>query len=354
MKRVSMFLIMLIMFVSIGFTNVSAMSFSYQVTPIFENHQIDKSKSYYDLKVEKGETLKLSFEVLNRVDKENTIYVTPANAYTSMYGGIQYSKDNGNDYAKYLDESFAIKDLIKVPSEIHLQPNERKVVEFEVQVPDADMGTYLCALIFSEEFGAKSDNNIENKVEFVIGIQLNFDNQDTDNIQIKGATTEITGNGPLVLLSVENHSAKITEGLSGSYQVYEKGKNEPLFDGKFNLLKMAPKTSVFTPLLWNAPSYDEGEYDLKVNLEYEGEMITYEGGFEISKESLTRYNNGGDYTSPVLQEDNGFEIPWWIWLIILLVIILVLVFVYFNRKMKNMQNQFKSMQDKEKLEKDVE
>ncbi len=37
--------------------------------------------------------------------------VTPANALTSEYGGIQYTPDNGSEKTRFTDPSFAIRGI---------------------------------------------------------------------------------------------------------------------------------------------------------------------------------------------------------------------------------------------------
>lgn len=149
----------------------------YSVTPLFNDHQIDKTKGYFDLLVKAGRKEKIAIKLLNHSAKNVKIRITPHTAKTSANGTIDYSgmalKNTENLVASF-EKITSSEQLVVIP------PRKSQEVSFTIDVPkQAFEGILLGGFYIQEEQdsdqqqgGQESNVAIKNEFSFIIGCQL--------------------------------------------------------------------------------------------------------------------------------------------------------------------------------------
>ncbi len=99
------------------FSKASELNFS--VNAVIPDNQIDKEKSYFDLKVTPGEKQKLKVKLRNTTDKEIVINPHIQSAKTNKNGVIDYTP---NKIKKDDTLKIAMEDVAKVPEEVTVPP----------------------------------------------------------------------------------------------------------------------------------------------------------------------------------------------------------------------------------------
>lgn len=108
---------------------------AYSVSAVIPENQIDKTLTYFDLKMEPNQKQEIVLNVSNASDKEEIIVITPNNAKTNQNGVIDYSQSKGEG-----DSSLTVPltSVISEAQEVGLAPNESKQVTFTLQMPEKE------------------------------------------------------------------------------------------------------------------------------------------------------------------------------------------------------------------------
>ncbi|WP_317913830.1 DUF916 domain-containing protein [Carnobacterium maltaromaticum] len=136
MKKKFLIVLSIIFICIISFPKESqADSMAYSVKADIPENQIDKAKTYFDLKMAPGQRQEISLTVSNSGDEETSIFITPNNATTNQNGVIDYSEEKAK-----LDSTLKIPltSIISGKQEVKLNPKETKQVTFVIQMPEKE------------------------------------------------------------------------------------------------------------------------------------------------------------------------------------------------------------------------
>ena len=89
-RKICLFMFMLVCLVILA-NKVSASEMSFSVQAVIPENQIDKSQSYFDLKMQPDQSQDLTVELYNNTEKDLTISVTPNAATTNQNGVVEYN-----------------------------------------------------------------------------------------------------------------------------------------------------------------------------------------------------------------------------------------------------------------------
>ncbi|WP_373891595.1 WxL protein peptidoglycan domain-containing protein [Weissella confusa] len=130
-------------------TNVHAAGNDYTVQAVVPATQIDKTNvSYFDMKLNPGQTESLTFNLTNTSNKAITVDISKGTAGTTNGGTVDYAATSGFD--KTLPARLG--DAIETPDKVSLNPKETKAVNAKITMPDATTsGIYAGGVKFTEE-----------------------------------------------------------------------------------------------------------------------------------------------------------------------------------------------------------
>lgn len=295
------------------------------------------SKGYFDLSVEPGRSYRLPVRLTNKMNKPITVKVTPVNALSSIYGGIEYVTYQSNKFTRLLDKSRAMQQYVSGERSINLKPHEKKIVYYTVKSPKKT-GIVLGGLSFMNQVSnadsGKKDSNIKfsirNQVERVIGIQLNYPQKEKEKLTLKKPTVMITPSGPFLMMDLTNNNATISDNIRAYYQVSQNGKK--LFNGSVQSFKMAPNTQINYPAAWKAKKFQAGLYQLNMKLITPNESLNRSFSFSVSDGNTVKFAQTNANVPTVSDSSWWF---WWLWIIIIilfLIILLLLLFLLYKRR----------------------
>ncbi|MCJ7968766.1 MAG: DUF916 domain-containing protein [Lactococcus lactis] len=112
--KIYLLLFMVICFLQ-PLVRVSASEMKFSVQAVIPENQIDKSQSYFDLKMSPGQIQDIQVNLYNDTDKDVTIEITPHAATTNQNGVVEYNTQNNkkDDTLK-----IAFQDIAKTEEEV--------------------------------------------------------------------------------------------------------------------------------------------------------------------------------------------------------------------------------------------
>lgn len=285
--------------------------------PIYPENQNPQTKGYFDLSVVQGEKQTVYVKITNQIDKEITVGVQSANAYTNPVGGIIYEKNIESPNTKLLDDAIRMADHLEVRESVTISPYSSIEVPIVITVPQSEGQTLLGGVLFTtkgEETQQQQEveegtANFVLKTEIVnaVAIQLNLPSTVPPNFSLgKAGFIPETAE---VFIEMTNDVQKIQEEIKGVYSVSNQ-QGEELFNGEFGPFKLAPKSKIRYPFQWGNETIEDGTYTLRIEGTTSGQKIKASEEFTINNEDMEKYV---EKTQPnnVITEEKGISI--WVW-----------------------------------------
>lgn len=270
-------------------------SMAYSVKANIPENQINKTLTYFDLKMEPNQKQEITLTVSNSSDEKATILISPNVAMTNQNGVIDYSQSKAK-----IDSSLKkpLTSIISPKQEVELEPKEKKEVAFTLQMPEKPFdGTILGGFYITKKEedakGKETDKNVQikNKYSYVIGLQIRENTNEVKPAmkmnQIKPALlnyrTALTAN-------LQNTEATIMKDLKIDAKVTKKGSTTVLHETSKKNLSMAPNSNFDFPINWDNKTLEPGKYTLQLVAQSSDEEWKFEEDFEISSKESKSLN----------------------------------------------------------------
>lgn len=310
-----------------GSLDASAEEMSFSVEAQLPDNQLDKSKTYFDLRVTPGAKEELKVAIQNNKAEEVTVKIQANTAVTNDNGVIDYAVVKPT-LDKTLEVPFA--SIAKVEPEVVLAPNEKKVISIPVAIPSNSFnGIILGGLHFSQKEGTgetktETGMQIENKFAYVIGVRLS-ENDDAVESDLKllnvGAAQRNYRN--VIEARLQNPMPRILGSMVVTADVYGANNLEtPIFHSNQTNLNMAPNSNFGYGIPMDNKAFKPGKYLLKMTVEADGKTWPFEKEFEIKADEAKVLNSKA---VDLLEEENDYVLYFIIGGIILAVVIIGLI-----------------------------
>ncbi|WP_047982205.1 DUF916 domain-containing protein [Ornithinibacillus contaminans] len=291
------------------------------IEPIYPDNQIGDEKGYFHLLTEPGQEITVAVELTNQLDTELHVEIEPANAFTNPSGGMLYGQTIDSDQTILLEDAIKLAPHIEVESNLTLQPNETREIPVSITVPDADTGTILggIRIITAGNPIEKSEEAQEDEANFIlnteivnsIAIQLDLPTKTEPNYTL--GDVSFNPDGPSVTIEMTNDAQHIQEDVRGNYQI-KTVNGEVLFEGTINPFKMAPKSRIQYPILWNYKTIESGTYHASLVMQANDTKLELEEDFTIGDGAIQDYV---ERTQPIATPEPAEKgIPIWLWIIL--------------------------------------
>ncbi|MGG5315116.1 hypothetical protein IGI49_003496 [Enterococcus sp. AZ071] len=311
----------------------------YSVAPILPDNQLDRGKSFFDLRVKPEEKQTIQLQIENYSDQEQRYFIEVNTAQTSGnltidYGNTDIPKDSINQQP--------ISDYVKYPKEVTIPAKKAGVVSLDLTVPKESFdGILLGGIQVKKDFGKeeKPKDQISSEYAYVIGLMLSENDQPVEpDLQYKGIKAkELTNNAGLIV-SMENPTPINIKKASLTADVYAEDGTKPVITRTIEDGGIAP-SSRFDLHLFNGEAGDTkplvaGKYRLELSVEDDaGHNWKFNEPFEITKKEASAVNN------QVFQVEEGTN--YWLYIIIGILAAVVLsflgYFIYTKQKQKSNQ-----------------
>ncbi|ODJ52787.1 DUF916 and DUF3324 domain-containing protein [Brochothrix thermosphacta] len=292
----AIFLITFIFFLSLiptTFSKASELNFS--VNAVIPDNQIDKEKSYFDLKVTPGEKQNLIVKLRNTTDKEIVINPHIQSAKTNKNGVIDYTP---NKIKKDDTLKIAMEDIAKVPKEVTVPPQSEKDLTIEVTMPKDKFDGIILGGIYLKEDTSKNkeddkekDVAIKNEYSYVVALQMRQNNNKVKPMLHMNEVNPETQNARNVIVAnIQNSEPMIISKLKIDATVNKKGSKDNLAILKKENLQVAPNSNFNIAVPLEGEKLEAGTYILKMKAESAGKEWQFKKEFSISADKATTMN----------------------------------------------------------------
>lgn len=305
-----------------------AAEMNFSVRAIIPTNQIDKTQTYFDLRMKPNQEQDLLVEMNNSTQKPVTVNVIPNTATTNDNGVVEY-----NNIAKKADRSlkYAFKDLAKVDNQtVTIPANSHQQIKVHLKMPAESFdGVILGGIYFKEKTDDnlqdnRKDSQIINQYAYVIGVKLTeTDTPVNPQLRLVNVKPSQVNYRNVINAQIQNYQAAIIEKMKVSGQIYRKGHSKVLYSDTRDNLRMAPNSNFNFGISLNNKEFAPGKYTFKGVATIGKQKWHFSRDFEIEGQVARSYNHKAvslekDYTK-------YYIIGGLIVVLILIVIILILV-----------------------------
>ena len=332
----AIFLITFIFFLSLMPTTFSkASELNFSVNAVIPDNQIDKEKSYFDLKVTPGEKQNLIVKLRNTTDKEIVINPHIQSAKTNKNGVIDYTP---NKIKKDDTLKIAMEDIAKVPKEVTVPPQSQKDLTIEVTMPKDKFDGIILGGIYLKEDTSKNkeddkekDVAIKNEYSYVVALQMRQNNNKVKPMLHMNEVNPETQNARNVIVAnIQNSEPMIISKLKIDATVNKKGSKDNLAILKKENLQVAPNSNFNIAVPLEGEKLEAGTYILKMKAESAGKEWQFKKEFSISADKATTMNEK-DVT---LEKETPTMLYIFLGVAFLIVIAVVIYFIIRRNKRK--------------------
>ncbi|MBC1605938.1 DUF916 and DUF3324 domain-containing protein [Listeria rocourtiae] len=266
-KLMTLFLILPLLASSLLFpvhTDASEMNFS--VSANIPENQIDKTKSYFHLKLAPGNEQTVYLTITNETSQEITILTSVNTAVTNDNGIVDYSQENPK-----IDNTlkYPLSKITESAGEVVLPAHSSKNYPIKISMPDkAFDGTILGGVYFKEKTADKSESQskdiqIENQYAYVIGMMLSQnDTQIKADLKLNEITPTQVNYRNVVTANLQNTEATILKDLDIEAQIFKRDGSKVLHENFKQNMRMAPNSNFNFPISWGTKEFEPGRYRL--------------------------------------------------------------------------------------------
>lgn len=317
-------------------------SMAYSIKADIPENQIDKTLTYFDLKMEPSQNQTINLTVSNSSDQEATIIISPNVALTNQNGVIDYSQ---SDVKKDSSMKYSLDSILSKKQEVLLKAGETKKVPFTIQMPDeAFDGLILGGFYVSKKEDSNTEDDteknvqIKNKYSYVIGLKIRSTlNEVQPKMQLNQIKPALLNYRTAVTANLQNTEATIIQDLDVEAKVMKKGSTEVLHETTKKGMSMAPNSNFDFPINWDNQSLDPGKYVLNLVAKAGEDQWKFEKEFEIAAKDSTNLNK-----EAIELEKTA---PNWTFIILgtllgmLVLILLIVYFIYRHKKKKEAEKR---------------
>lgn len=315
-----------------GAQPASAAEMKFSVQAVIPENQVDKSQSYFDLRMKPGQAQDLLVDMRNDTKEDVTINVLPNTAITNQNGIVEY---NNTTTPKDKSLKTAFKDIATTDNEVTVPAESQKQIKIHVQMPKEEYaGTVLGGIYFSEkndksEVKESKGSQIVNRYAYVIGVKLTENDQVVEpELRLNDVKATQVNYRNVVTANIQNYTATILKDLSIDGKIYAKGGKDVLYSESKENLRMAPNSNFDYAISLNNKPFKPGKYIFKGVAKSGTKEWKFEKDFEIKGEESRKYNK----EAVSLEKDST-----WFYITIGIVIIslLLIIIMVLLKKLKN-------------------
>ena len=299
MRKIFSLFTMAVIFTVFSFQISAQPAVNFSVKAEIPDNQIDKSKTYFDLKMEPGAEQTIKVRITNTGDKEITATCMLNPATTGQNGLILY--DVPSSGISWNQKSVTEITHVETPR-LRIEAGGSAVAEIKINMPKENFeGILLGGLVFKAEH-EKSDkkevNNdteilFQNEIEYIIALKITQDNKEVaPNFTLLGVEAGQENHRTAVLATIENTRPAIVKGMNIEGEIYKKDSSEIFKKISLSDAEAAPNSSFPLVFDWENTRIEEGDYLLKLNVTHAGEEWNFNREFTIDNRQAHTSNQG--------------------------------------------------------------
>ncbi|MHC5251131.1 DUF916 and DUF3324 domain-containing protein [Listeria kieliensis] len=291
------------MFIGIGtflglMVHAEASHMNYSVQANIPANQLDKTKTYFDLRMKPGEKQTISLTLKNKAGEAATILVEPNRATTNRNGVIDYGASNDKP-----DNSLEVnfEQLISSKKEVKLARGEEKKVDFTLQMPARPFSGMVLGGFYVHEKEANPDTSeakkvqVKNDFSYVIGVKLTeSDEPMAPDLRLNEVKPGLENYQTMVSANIQNTAPTILSDLHVEAEVLKRGEERVLHRVSRDNQVMAPNSNYNFTIPWDNEKLTPGKYLLRLKArdgaghkwDFRKGFVIHEKDEDFNKEAL--------------------------------------------------------------------
>lgn len=314
---------------------------------IYPKNQKNGESGYFDLQVKPKEKQVLKIKVSNYSEQENKISIKRQRSTTSDTGTISY-KEFKKDKIKSNEPDF--NDIVSLKqNEVVLKPNESKVIEVNVALPEEVFnGEILGGIHFFknsalEEWEKKK--TVVNRFSYSVPIIMREkEKKEKNNLSLNKVEASHRNYHNFIEATLVNNSPIRVKKLEIDGSIFKKGQKKAIYTRKENEYKMAPLSTLNFGFDLNDSKIIAGEYDVFLIVKADEQEYQFKDTFTIEETDAKKLNSESVY----VEEDNMN-----LFILVLVFgffLFLIGIFAYYYKK-KNQKQKNRNRKNKQKKRK---
>lgn len=312
----------------------------YSVRAELPKNQIHHENSFFDLKMNPGQSEDLKVRIYNTTTQEIQVATAIHTAWTNSAGAIEYVKptttfDPSLKYKISNISKIQGRQLVTIPAE------GTKVVTAKVQVPQAATnrvmlgGWYFKRMDHKVTGNVKGASNMQNTYSYVIGMKYTMGQVPHPDMKLGKVAAGLDDYHRGVFANLRNPTAVMIPKLKVKTTLTNRDDGKVVKQVSQDNVQMAPNTVFRSPMYFGQQRLKAGEYHLQLVAKNQDRTWVFDRDFKITAAQANAANKGAVENSDVN-----------IWLLVALgalgmlaVMLLILLIIYFLRR--NRQNDEK-------------
>lgn len=304
----------------------------FEVYPAQSDSQVNNKVTYYDLKLNPGETTELAIKVKNTSDKPIVVNTAIGKGTTSTSGlGVYKQVDNKSIDLPYNIEKYVTTKTAK----IDLGVDESKKVIYTVKMPDkAFDGVLAGGMTFLKKADASDKSkgmSIANQFSYTISLVLHGKKDLDENKVTLGKVKADQLNGRnAITMPIQNETAAYLSQVKTNVKVSKKGSDQVLYKQSGEKYQIVPNSVFNLPVRIGEVKFKAGDYTANVEVQSKGQKWHFTRDFTITNDEANQLNK-----TALVKEDNT-----WLYIlfacigITLLILLFSIIYVRKQRKIK--------------------
>ncbi|WHA09124.1 DUF916 and DUF3324 domain-containing protein [Enterococcus montenegrensis] len=304
----------------------------FDIQAVIPANQVDKTQSYFDLRVKPGTTQKIQIVVNNTSESEGQYEVSVNQAYTNKNGFIDYALKDVS-----LDKSvpFKLKDIVDYPTKIQVAPRKAEIVTLTLSIPVKKFNGQVLGGIQVTKLGANKKETIKNQYSYVIGLNLTeSDSIVKRNLELVSVKPAVSFEKTSIVAKLKNPVAEAMGHLKYEGTVVSKDDNKTIKKIDYNTdMSLAPNSIYDFAIDWDGKPLEAGVYTLHLTVSDALKNVwNFDEDFTITRQEASEINK------VTIDQVNNTKLPLWVYAVIgvlaalLLFLILIMVFKRKNKR----------------------
>lgn len=342
-KIVSSFLLLLSFLLATPlsvFAQDDAGEVGYDIQAVIPENQIDKEKSFFDLRMQPSQEQTINIKINNTSTTDSTYKVTINQAYTNSQGFIDYNEKKESEKNNY---PYAIDSIAKVADTVSVPKNSSKEVPIALTMPKEQFDGQILAAIQVVKETDKDQKGIVNSYGYILGLKLTeTDTEIARKLELKKVEPAISFGKTSVVAVLENPTMDAYGHLKYEATVKNRKTNKEVRHVVYdNEMQLAPNSTYRFAIDWEKKALQAGEYSLhlRVTDAKENEWI-FDENFTISDKQAKEINEA------TIDAGNKNKIPLWIYVVFGILLAVILLGVFWIILLKRRKKEEESAEDK--------
>lgn len=237
----------------------------YDVQAVIPENQLDKSKSYFDLRMEPGQEQTINIQINNTSNEDTDFQVNVNQAYTNDQGFIDYADEKEvqkNDYPLKLAA------IASVAPKVNVKKNSSLQVPITLKMPDATFDGQILGAVQVLKSAAGDSAGISNSYGYILGLKLTeTDNQVKRALQLKEVRPAASFGKASVVAVLENPTMDAFGHLTYDALVTKSDSNEKVRKVSYDSnMQIAPNSVYNFAIDWKDQALEPGAYKLHLEV----------------------------------------------------------------------------------------